>query len=116
MVRPEVMVILIPAFFQVAKLSTDPDATQQSGGLYKIIEDSTDGTGLTFRWEKFKQGGEAGSETGAGFANVDNLVFDYRANLWGVIDMSTDTHNGLVQVLLVLKILSTIQLVEMFPV
>jgi len=80
--------------FQVAKLSTDPDATQQSGGLYKIIEDSTDGTGLTFRWEKFKQGGEAGSETGAGFANVDNLVFDYRANVWGVTDMSTSTHNG----------------------
>lgn len=80
--------------FQVAKLSTDPDATQQSGGLYKIIEDNTDGTGLTFRWEKFKQGGEAGSETGAGFANLDNLAFDFRANVWGVTDMSTSTHNG----------------------
>jgi secreted PhoX family phosphatase len=80
--------------FQVAKLSTDPDATQQSGGLYKIIEDSTDGTGLTFRWEKFKQGGEAGSETGAGFANLDNLAFDFRANVWSVTDMSTSTHNG----------------------
>ncbi|BAZ65915.1 MAG: PhoX family phosphatase [Pelatocladus maniniholoensis HA4357-MV3] len=80
--------------FQVAKLSTDPNATQQSGGLYKIIEDSTDGTGLSFRWERFKQGGEAGSETGAGFANVDNLVIDFRGNVWGVTDMSTDTHNG----------------------
>lgn len=28
--------------FQVAKLSTDAKATQQSGGLYKIIEDSAD--------------------------------------------------------------------------
>lgn len=80
--------------FQVAKLSTDVNATQQSGGLYKIIEDSTDGSGLTFRWQKFAQGGEAGSLTGAGFANVDNLVFDNQANVWGVTDMSTTTHNG----------------------
>ncbi|MBX9252631.1 PhoX family phosphatase [Desmonostoc muscorum CCALA 125] len=80
--------------FQVAKLSTDPNATQQSGGLYKIIEDSADGTGLTFRWQRFAQGGEAGSISGTGFANVDNLVFDNKANIWGVTDMSTDTHNG----------------------
>lgn len=80
--------------FQVAKLSAAVNATQQSGGLYKIIENSTDGTGLTFRWEKLSQGGEAGSETGAGFANVDNIVFDYQANVWGVTDMSTSTHNG----------------------
>ncbi|BAZ52987.1 hypothetical protein NIES4103_56520 [Nostoc sp. NIES-4103] len=80
--------------FQVAKLSKDVNATQQSGGLYKIIEDSADGTGLTFRWQKFAQGGEAGSLTGAGFANVDNLVFDNQANVWGVTDMSTTTHNG----------------------
>ncbi|MEH2130460.1 MAG: PhoX family phosphatase [Nostoc sp.] len=80
--------------FQVAKLSKDVKATQQSGGLYKIIEDSADGTGLTFRWERFAQGGEAGSISGAGFANVDNLVFDNKANIWGVTDMSTTTHNG----------------------
>ncbi|MDZ8109203.1 MAG: PhoX family phosphatase [Nostoc sp. DedQUE12a] len=80
--------------FQVAKLSTDPNATQQSGGLYKIIEDSADGTGLTFKWQRFAQGGEAGSISGAGFANVDNLAFDNKANIWGVTDMSTDTHNG----------------------
>ncbi|MBW4612331.1 MAG: PhoX family phosphatase [Desmonostoc vinosum HA7617-LM4] len=80
--------------FQVAKLSTDVDATQQSGGLYKIIEDSADGTGSTFRWQRFAQGGEAGSDDGAGFANVDNLVFDNKANVWGVTDMSTSTHNG----------------------
>lgn len=80
--------------FQVAKLSAAPNATQQSGGLYKIIENSQDGTGTTFRWERFAQGGEAGSEYGAGFANVDNLVIDDRGNVWGVTDMSTDTHNG----------------------
>ncbi|MDZ7954219.1 PhoX family phosphatase [Nostoc sp. DedQUE09] len=80
--------------FQVAKLSTDTKATQQSGGLYKIIEDSADATGLTFRWQRFAQGGEAGSVNGAGFANVDNLVFDNQRNVWGVTDMSTGTHNG----------------------
>ncbi|MEH2368777.1 PhoX family protein [Nostoc sp.] len=80
--------------FQVAKLNTDAKATQQSGGLYKIIEDSADATGLTFRWQRFAQGGEAGSVNGAGFANVDNLVFDNQGNVWGVTDMSTDTHNG----------------------
>ncbi|BDA73265.1 unknown protein [Calothrix sp. PCC 7716] len=80
--------------FQVAKLSGAVNDTQQSGGLYKIIEDSADGTGLTFRWQRFAQGGEAGSKTGAGFANVDNLAFDYQANVWGVTDMSTSTHNG----------------------
>ncbi|MBD2596537.1 PhoX family phosphatase [Nostoc spongiaeforme FACHB-130] len=80
--------------FQVAKLSAAVDATQQSGGLYKIIEDSADGTGLTFRWQRFAQGGEAGADDGAGFANVDNLVFDNQANVWGVTDMSTSTHNG----------------------
>ncbi|HLP87965.1 MAG TPA: PhoX family phosphatase [Nostocaceae cyanobacterium] len=80
--------------FQVAKLSADVNATQQSGGLYKIIESSADGTGTTFTWQKLAQGGEAGSIGGAGFANVDNLVFDNQANVWGVTDMSTDTHNG----------------------
>lgn len=49
---------------------------------------------LTFRWQRFAQGGEAGSVNGAGFANVDNLVFDNQGNIWGVTDMSTCTHNG----------------------
>ncbi|HEY9798773.1 MAG TPA: PhoX family phosphatase [Leptolyngbyaceae cyanobacterium] len=80
--------------FQVAKLNANVNATQQSGGIYKIIEDSADGTGTTFKWQKFAQGGEAGSISGAGFANVDNLVFDTQANVWGVTDMSTSTHNG----------------------
>jgi len=80
--------------FQVAKISTAVNATQQSGGLYKIIEDSADGTGFTFHWDRFAQGGEAGSVSGAGFANVDNQVFDNQGNVWGVTDMSTNTHNG----------------------
>ncbi len=80
--------------FVVGKYTAAVNDTQQSGGLYKIIEDSADGTGTTFHWERFVQGGEAGSEAGAGFASVDNLVFDNRANIWGVTDMSTGTHNG----------------------
>lgn len=80
--------------FNIAKLSEDPRAQQQSGALFKIIEDSEDGTGLTFRWERFQQGGEAGSFGGSGFANVDNLAFDDQGNIWGVTDMSTSNHNG----------------------
>ena len=80
--------------FQVAKLGADVNATQQPGGLYKIREDSKDGTGLTFTWERLEQGGEAGALGCAGFAAVDNLVFDDRGNVWGVTDMSTGLHNG----------------------
>jgi secreted PhoX family phosphatase len=80
--------------FVVAKYSTAVNETQQSGGLYKIIEDSADSTGTTFRWVRFLQGGESGSEDGDGFANVDNLAFDNKANVWGVTDMSTGLHNG----------------------
>lgn len=80
--------------FVVAKYTPAASDTQQSGGIYKIIENSADGTGTTFRWQRFVQGGEAGSEDGAGFANVDNLVFDNRGHIWGVTDMSTDLHNG----------------------
>ena len=47
--------------FVVAKYSTDVDDTQQSGSLHKIIEDDPWGTGLTFRWERFAQAGEAGA-------------------------------------------------------
>jgi secreted PhoX family phosphatase len=80
--------------FQVAKLLGSVDATQQSGGLYKIREESHDSSGLTFHWEKLEQGGEAGAVGGSGFAAVDNLVFDDRRNVWGVTDMSTGLHNG----------------------
>jgi secreted PhoX family phosphatase len=78
----------------VAKLDPAVSDTQQSGGLYKIIEDRADGTGLTFHWQRLEQGGEAGSEDGAGFAAVDNLAFDGEGNVWGVTDMSTPLHNG----------------------
>ena len=80
--------------FEVAKLTSAVNATQQSGGLYKITEDQRDGSGLTFRWERLEQGGEAGAVHGAGFAAVDNLVFDKRHNVWGTIDMSTGLLNG----------------------
>lgn len=80
--------------FTVQKYTAAIDEAQPSGGLYKIIERSADGTGRSFRWERFVKGGEAGAEDGAGFANVDNLAFDRAGNLWGVTDMSTSHHNG----------------------
>ncbi|WP_017315662.1 PhoX family protein [Mastigocladopsis repens] len=80
--------------FIVSKYSSDINAAQPSGSLFKIIEDGSDGTGTTFRWERFAKGGEAGAEPGDGFANVDNLVFDSRGNIWGCTDMSTEAHNG----------------------
>jgi uncharacterized protein len=80
--------------FVVAKYSKAANANQQSGGLYKIIEDSEDGTGLTFRWERFAQGGEVGTQNGMGFSNIDNLAIDPQGNIWGVTDMPTDVHNG----------------------
>jgi len=80
--------------FEVAKLTSAVNAAQQSGGLYKITEEQPDGSGLTFRWERLEQGGEAGAVNGAGFAAVDNLVLDKHNNVWGTIDMSTGQHNG----------------------
>ena len=80
--------------FVVSKYNSAVNATQPSGSLFKIIEDSSDGTGTTFRWQEFAKGGEAGAETGDGFANIDNLAFDSQGNVWGVTDMSTNAHNG----------------------
>jgi secreted PhoX family phosphatase len=80
--------------FVVSKYSEAVTAGQPSGELIKIIEDSEDGSGTTFRWERFVKGGEAGAEPGDGFANVDNLAFDNQGNIWGVTDMSTSAHNG----------------------
>ncbi|MBW4631668.1 MAG: PhoX family phosphatase [Iphinoe sp. HA4291-MV1] len=80
--------------FVVSKYSSNVNATQHFGGLYKIIEDSQDGTGTTFRWQRFAQGGEAGAELGAGFALSDNLVFDNQGNLWVVIDIPNEAYNG----------------------
>lgn len=80
--------------FVVAKYDGGNNTTQQSGGIYKIIENSSDSTGRSFRWVRFAQGGEAGSQSGSGFASVDNLAFDGSGNVWGVTDMSTSTHNG----------------------
>ncbi len=80
--------------FVVAKYSADVDETQQSGSLHKIIENDEDGDGVTFRWERFVQAGEAGAVLGAGFAAVDNLAFDEHGDLWAVSDISTEQHNG----------------------
>jgi hypothetical protein len=79
--------------FVVSKYSPAVNAGQPSGELFKIT-DSADGTGLTFTWQRFAKGGEAGAQPGSGFANVDNLAFDSQGNVWGVTDMSTGSHNG----------------------
>jgi secreted PhoX family phosphatase len=42
--------------FAVAKLAADDNAIQPVGALYKIVENSKDGTGTTFKWERFLQG------------------------------------------------------------
>ena len=80
--------------FQVSKTTSAVNGTQQSGGLYKIIEDAPADASLSFHWERLEQGGEAGATQGSGFAAVDNLAFDQRGNLFGVTDMSTGLHNG----------------------
>lgn len=80
--------------FVNAKYSANINATQQSGGLYKIVEDSADGTGLTFTWSRFQQAGEEGAIDGNGYANLDNLAFDSLLNLWVTTDMSTGLHNA----------------------
>lgn len=80
--------------FVVSKYTSNINDDQPSGSLFKIIENSSDGTGTTFRWERLNKGGEAGTENGDGFANVDNLAFDSQGNVWGVTDMSTGAHNG----------------------
>ncbi|MGF1479999.1 MAG: PhoX family phosphatase [Cyanophyceae cyanobacterium] len=80
--------------FVVSKYSEAINEAQPSGAMFKIVEDSSDGTGTTFRWEQLAKGGEAGTEIGQGFANVDNLAFDDQLNVWGVTDMSTSAHNG----------------------
>jgi hypothetical protein len=80
--------------FVVSKYSPDVRDDQPSGELFKIVENSADGTGTSFRWERLAKGGEAGTENGDGFANVDNLAFDSQGNVWGVTDMSTSAHNG----------------------
>ncbi len=88
--------------FTVAKYTANINAAQQSGDIVKLVEESSDGSGTTFKWSRFSKGGEVGTkpdgtgepEPGMGYANVDNLVFDKLGNLWGVTDVSTDKHNG----------------------
>jgi len=61
MVRREVMdiPILESLWFQVQQCRQRRTAFRE---LFKIIEDSSDGTGTTFRWQRFAKGGEAGAE------------------------------------------------------
>jgi len=42
--------------FTVSKYSADINAPQPSGSIFRITENSADGTGTTFRWDKFVKG------------------------------------------------------------
>lgn len=81
--------------FTVSKYNAAINAESQNGGLYKIIEAGNAPDALTFTWSRFAQSGEAGAANGSGFGNLDNLAFDAKMNVWGVIDQSTNLHNGL---------------------
>jgi secreted PhoX family phosphatase len=80
--------------FTVSKYTSAINAESQNGGLYKIVENGNLADALTFTWSKYVQSGEAGANNGLGFANLDNLAFDNKFNVWGVMDMSTELHNG----------------------
>jgi len=60
MVRREVMDI--PILESLWFPSSSAVNAGQPSKLFKIIEDSSDGTGTTFRWQRFAKGGE-GSRT-----------------------------------------------------
>ncbi len=64
----------------------------EHGWLMKLMEDGNNPAAMTFRWAMLAMGGEP-AEGGAGFSNPDNVLFDAKANLWMVTDMSTDKHN-----------------------
>ena len=66
--------------------------SRQYGAIYRIIENDGDPAATTFEWGKFVSSGEV-AETGGGFANCDNLVFDPEGNLWMVTDISTSVLN-----------------------
>lgn len=80
--------------FTVSKYTPDITAPQTSGDLIKIAEANNDPAALRFTWSSLVKGGEGGALGGAGYANVDNLEFDSKGNIWGVTDMSTGNHNG----------------------
>ena len=81
--------------FTVSKYTNNNNAKSQNGGLFKLVEAGGAPDALTFTWDRFAESGEAGAVDGKGFANLDNLAFDAKMNVWGVIDQSTGLHNGL---------------------
>jgi secreted PhoX family phosphatase len=88
--------------FTVAKYKSDINAAQQFGCIFRLTEDSADGSGTSFTWNRFTESGEMGTaqndaaqpEVGVGYANADNMCFDKSGNVWSVTDMSTGLHNG----------------------
>jgi uncharacterized protein len=65
------------------------------GELVRIVEDSGDATGTTFRWQRWKAGGpNDATQAGHVFAAPDNLSFDKAGNMWVVTDISSASLNG----------------------
>ena len=70
--------------------------SRQYGSIYRLVEDG-EGTGgdpaaTTFTWGRFVSAGTV-AESGGGFANADNLVFDPQGNLWMVTDITNTSLN-----------------------
>ena len=69
--------------------------TNVFGELVRIVENSADGTGTTFTWQRWKAGGpNDAAQAGHVFAAPDNLSFDAAANMWVVCDISSANLNG----------------------
>lgn len=65
------------------------------GELVRLVEGSSDGTGTTFTWQRWKAGGPNDSaRAGQIFAAPDNLSFDNAGNMWVVTDISSANLNG----------------------
>jgi hypothetical protein len=65
------------------------------GEIWRIVEDTGDGTGATFTWMRWKAGGPADSDEGGHiFAAPDNLAFDPSGNVWVVVDVTSASLNN----------------------
>ena len=61
--------------FLIGKLSSAVNASYPIGSIVRIIEDSSDGAGTTFTWERLNQSGEVGSVGGSGFTSLEQHGF-----------------------------------------
>ncbi len=72
--------------------SDEEGRVYEYGCLMKIKEKDNQPAALTFTWEIIGAGGFP-AMGGMGFANPDNIAFDFEGNLWMVTDMPTGLLN-----------------------